>query len=249
MSGESMDTDLDTDADIDTDLDTDAELAEAEVPNWQKRSVDRSLRSARARAQKRSDRFVAAALELIEESEDHDFTLQDVLDRTTMSVRTFYNFFDGKDSLLLAVYETILEKTAVPILRERTDGVTDPVQRVKAFFETMAEIYSTPDRLTRALSLFHLRLAQSRPQDLIHALEPLHKFIVELLEGVAAAGQLRDDVEISALAAMLQELMLADAHSSVLAGTRMRAPGDLWAFCSAAILRPGKATEHRGAAD
>jgi hypothetical protein len=127
--------------------------------------------------------------------------------------------------------------------------VTDPVQRVKAFFETMAEIYSTPDRLVRALSLFHLRLAQSRPQDLIHALEPLHKFIVELLEGVAAAGQLRDDVEISALAAMLQELMLADAHSSVLAGTRMRAPGDLWAFCSAAILRPGKATERRGAAN
>jgi AcrR family transcriptional regulator len=247
MSGESTDTDADMDLDLDTDTDT--ELAEAEVPNWQKRSVDRSLRSARARAQKRSDRFVAAALELIEESEDHDFTLQDVLDRTTMSVRTFYNFFDGKDSLLLAVYETILEKTAVPILRERTDQVADPVQRVKAFFETMTEIYSTPDRLTRALSLFHLRLAQSRPLDLIHALEPLHKFIVELLEGVAAAGQLRDDVEISALAAMLQELMQADAHSSVLAGTRTRAPGDLWAFCSAAILRPGAATERRGAAD
>jgi len=243
MSGETADMDTDTDADAD------AELAGKKVPNWQKRSVDRSLRSARARAQQRSDRFVAAALELIEESEEHDFTLQDVLDRTTMSVRTFYNFFDGKDSLLLAVYETIMEKTAVPILRERCDRVADPVQRVGALFEAMAESYTTPARLTRALSLLHLRLAQSRPQDLIHALEPLHEFIVELLEGVAAVGRLRDDVGISALAAMLQELMLADAHSSVLAGTRTRAPGDLWAFCSAAILRPGAATERRGAAD
>jgi AcrR family transcriptional regulator len=233
MSGETADMDMDTD--------TDTELAEEKVPNWQKRSVERSLRSARARAQKRSDRFVEAALELIEESEDHDFTLQDVLDRTTMSVRTFYNFFDGKDSLLLAVYETILEKTAVPILRERCDRVADPVQRVKAFFEAMGEIYATPAHLTRALSLFHLRLVQSRPQDLTNALEPLHKFIVELLEGVAAAGQLRDDVEISALAAMLQELLLADAHSSAIVGVRARTQDDLWAFCSAAILRPGEA--------
>jgi len=230
-----------TEADVDTDIATDAEPDEGEVPHWQKLSVERSLRSARARAQKRSDRFVAAALELIEESEDHDFTLQDVLDRTTMSVRTFYNFFDGKDSLLLAVYETILEKTAVPMLRERCDRVTDPVQRVKALFEAMAEISGTPAHLARSLSLFHLRLAQSRPQDLIHTLEPLRKFIIELLEGVAAAGQLREDIEVAALAAMLQELLLADAHSAVLAGTRTRTLDDLWGFCSAAILRPGDA--------
>jgi len=246
MSDETAD--LDTDIDIDTDTDTDEELPEGKVPNWQKRSVERSLRSARARAQKRSDRFVEAALELIEESEDHDFTLHDVLDRTAMSVRTFYNFFDGKDSLLLAVYETILEKTAVPILRERCDQVADPVQRVKAFLEVMAEIYSTPAHLTRALSLFHLRLVQSRPQDLTNALEPLHRFIVELLAGVAAVGRLRDDVEISALAAMLQELLLADAHSSAIVGVRTRTQDDLWAFCSAAILRPGQAPQNRSAA-
>ena len=243
MSDETADMDADVD-----DMDMDEELADVKVPNWQKRSVERSLRSARARAQKRSDRFVEAALELIEESEDHDFTLHDVLDRTAMSVRTFYNFFDGKDSLLLAVYETILEKTAVPLLRERCDRVADPVQRVRAFLEAMAEIYSTPAHLTRALSLFHLRLVQSRPQDLTHALEPLHGFIVELLEGVAAAGQLRDDVEISALAAMLQELLLADAHSAAIAGVRTRTKDDLWAFCSGAILRPGLAPERRSAA-
>jgi AcrR family transcriptional regulator len=243
MNGETADVD------INVDTDTDEEPAKENVPNWQKRSVERSLRSARARAQKRSDRFVEAALELIEESEEHDFTLQDVLDRTTMSVRTFYNFFDGKDSLLLAVYETILEKTAVPILRERCNLVADPVQRVRALFEAMAEISGTPAHLSRTLSLFHLRLAQSRPQDLIHALEPLQKFIVELLESVAAAGQLRDDVEISALAAMLQELLLADAHSAAIVGVRTRTQDDLWAFCSAAILRPGEAPERRTAAD
>jgi AcrR family transcriptional regulator len=224
-------------------LTMDDDVALDEEPHWQKRSVERSLRSARARAQKRSDRFVAAALELIGESEDNDFTLQDVLDRTTMSVRTFYNFFDGKDSLLLAVYETILDKTAVPMLRERCADVADPVQRVKALLDAMAEISGTPAPLARALSMFHLRLAQNRPQDLIHALEPLQEFIVELLTGVDEAGRLRDDVELSVLAAMLQELLLADAHSAVLAGVRRRSVDDLWAFCSAAVLRRDEPAE------
>jgi AcrR family transcriptional regulator len=215
----------------------DIELDE-KLPSWQKRSVEKSLRNARVRAQERSDRFVTAALELLEESDDNDFTLQDVLDRTTMSVRTFYNFFDSKDGLLLAVYETILKKTAVPMLRARCEKVTDPVERVKAFFDAMEHIASTPDPLARTLSLFHFRLAQSHPQDLIHALEPLHDFVVDLLSEVAAVGRLRDDVELPALAAMMQELLLADAHSTALAGVRHKSVDDLWAFCSAAILRP-----------
>src|SRR3984893_7918758 len=86
--------------------------AEVHVPSWQRDSVDRSLRNARARAQARSDRFVSAAIELLGERDESDFTIQDVVDRSNMSQRTFYTFFDGKDSLLLAVYETILRTTA-----------------------------------------------------------------------------------------------------------------------------------------
>jgi AcrR family transcriptional regulator len=209
-----------------------------DVPNWQKRSVDWSLRTARARAQQRSDRLVAAALELIGQSPDNDFTIQDVLDRCTMSVRTFYNFFDGKDSLLLAVYETVLSETAVPLLRERCARQPDPVLRLRLVFDAVAEVTDTPRSLTRALSLFHLRLAQNRPADLNHALNPLRNFLVELLSGIAAAGRLRADLDPSTLAVMTQELLITDAHTTVLAGQRRTSVDDLWAFCSAAILAP-----------
>jgi AcrR family transcriptional regulator len=219
-------------------LKSDSDLAPGEdVPTWQKRSVERSLQSARLRAQKRSDRFVAAALELIAERENGDFTIQDVVDRSTMSPRTFYAFFDGKDSLLLAVYETILSKTAVPMLRQQCEGQADPVLRVRALFDALFEITALGDPLSRALSVFHLRLVRTHPDDLAHALEPLHSFITELLTDVAAAGRLRDDLELSTLAAMLQEMLLAHAHSAVLAGGRQTSVDDLWAFCSAAILR------------
>jgi AcrR family transcriptional regulator len=208
------------------------------VPGWQQSSVDRSLRNARARAQKRSDRFVTAAIELLSEHDESDFTVQDVVDRATMSQRTFYTFFDGKDSLMLAVYETILRTTALPMLRERYEGIADPVLRLKALLQAISEITAMPPRLARGLSVLHLRLTESRPNDLTRALEPLHSLIVELLKGVADAGLLREDVPLATQAALLQELLLATSHSAVLSGGRSTTIDDLWAFCSAAILRP-----------
>jgi AcrR family transcriptional regulator len=214
--------------------------AEEYVPSWQKSSVDRSLRNARARAQKRSDRFVEAAVELLSERDESDFTVQDVVDRANMSQRTFYTFFDGKDSLMLAVYETILRTTALPLLRERCEGIADPVQRLRTLIEVLSEITAMPAPLTRGLSVLHLRLAETRPIDLAYALEPLHELIVELLTGVEKAGLLREDVGLATQAALLQELLVASVHSAVLAGGRQATSvDDMWAFCSAAILRRG----------
>ena len=79
----------------------------------------------------------------------------------------------------------------------------------------------------------------SNPNDLAFALEPLHALLVELLTGVADAGLLREDVGLATQAALLQELLLATSHSAVLAGGRQTRFDDMWAFCSAAILRPG----------
>jgi len=208
-----------------------------DVPGWQKRSVERSLRGARLRAQERSDRFVTAALELIVERDDSEFTIQDVVDRSGMSLRTFYTFFDGKDSLMLAIYETIMSKSAVPVLAERSGHGSDPVLRLKALIDAMSDITSEPVPLSRALSLFHLRLAESRPQDLAHALKPFARLVTDLLAGVAEAGLLRDDLDLRVVSALLQDLLLATSHNAVLAGNREVSAADMWAFCSAAILR------------
>src|SRR6202030_2272363 len=215
----------------------DQQPTEEPVPSWQRDSVDRSLRNARARAQERSDRFVSAAIELLGERDESDFTIQDVVDKSNMSQRTFYTFFDGKDSLLLAVYETILRTTAMPMMRERCEGIADPVLRLRTLMEALSEKTAMPARLSRGLSVLHLRLAESRPNDLAYALEPLHALLVELLTGVADAGLLREDVPLATQAALLQELLLATLHSAVLSGGQSTSADHMWAFCSAAILR------------
>src|ERR1700749_452495 len=125
--------------------------AEQYVPSWKRDSVDRPLRNAIERARKRSDRFVEAAVELLSERDEGDFSIQDVVDRSSQSQRTFYTFFDSKDSLMLAVYETILRKTAMPMLQARCDGIDDPGLRLRALLAGLSEITEMPARLGRGV--------------------------------------------------------------------------------------------------
>ena len=61
---------------------------------WQERAIDRRLGEARALAVARSTRFMATALELVQESGQANFTLQVLADRANLSLRTFYQHFE-----------------------------------------------------------------------------------------------------------------------------------------------------------
>ena len=74
-------------------------------PAWRQRAVSRSLSAARSRAEQRVQRFLDAAFELIDERGTTEFTIQEVVERAEQSVRGFYQCFDGKDELLLALCE------------------------------------------------------------------------------------------------------------------------------------------------
>src|SRR5262249_30034871 len=110
-------------------------LDDESIPAWKRQTVQRSLRSAHARAHARSDRFVAAATRLLQEKGSTDFTVQDVVDRSKMSIRTFYKYFASKEDLLVAVCETVVAREAVPRLRKQIGKFKDPERRFRAYVE------------------------------------------------------------------------------------------------------------------
>src|SRR5262245_741437 len=147
------------------------ELDDEAIPAWQRQSMDRSLRWARARAHARSDRFVAAATELLQEKGSTDFTVQDVIERSEMSIRTFYKYFASKEDLLVAVSESVVAGEAVPRLRERIEKHRDPLLRLKAFIYGLVELSAkTKGPVARMLTSYQHRLAESRPADLARAM-------------------------------------------------------------------------------
>ena len=79
-----------------------------------------------ARAEERVQRFLDAALELMMQNDTgKDFTVQDVVERSGQSLRSFYQYFAGKHELLLALFEESVRSTAEH-LQEVVDEVDDP---------------------------------------------------------------------------------------------------------------------------
>ena len=207
------------------------------MPEWKRLSIERSLHGARARAQERSDRFVAAALQLMEKHGSVDFTVQDVVDGSRMSIRTFYNFFASKDDLLVAVHETILANEVVPRLRVRCEAVSDPIHRVEAYIKGIYELTDDPGPVSKALTTFGNRLAESRPDALERAFKPQLDLIAELIRDAAATGRLRSSLSTDAAAHLLHYTVLAAVHARILgtAGKANVSADELWAFCSSGI--------------
>ena len=99
---------------------------------WRQRAVMRSLGAAHTRAEQQIDQFLDAAFALIDERGAADFTIREVSERCDESIRRFYQYFDGKDELLLALFEvSVLEQT--DDLRRTVDEESEPLARLRAF--------------------------------------------------------------------------------------------------------------------
>jgi AcrR family transcriptional regulator len=207
------------------------------LPSWKRQSVERSLKTVRARAQDRSDRFVKSGIELIKSTGDTGFTVQDVVDGSGMSIRTFYLFFASKDDLLLAIHETILSSEVEPRLRRRCDKEPDPVRKIKVFIEALFELSGNLEPATRALIVQQHRLAESRPDDLDIAVEPQVSLFVELLSNALAARRVREDLDIETTARLLHHMIISVVEARVLGSKRSAdvLPAQVWDLCSAAI--------------
>ena len=209
------------------------DLDDAAIPAWQRQSMQRSLRSAHARAHSRSDRFVAAATRLLQEKGSTDFTVQDVVDRSRMSIRTFYKYFASKEDLLVAVYETVIAREAVPRLRKRIEKLRDPMLRLRAYVEGLVELTAKTGPVGRMLINYQNRLAESRPADLATAMKPQFELLVELISDIARTRPLRRDLTVETAARLTHYTVLAAAHSRALGseGAPDIPARTIWQFC------------------
>jgi AcrR family transcriptional regulator len=213
----------------------DIDLAASEsIPEWKRLSVERSLQTARQRAQVRSDQFVAATMELMEERGTTDFTVQDVVDRSKMSIKTFYKFFASKDDLLVAVHETVLADEVTPRLRRRVDTEKDPVERIHAYIRGMYELTEHPGPVSRALTTYRNHLAEARPDDLTRAFQPQIDLVLELMVDAQESGRISAALSADRAAHLLHQTVLAAVHNRILESDSAASitQDELWTFCS-----------------
>src|SRR5436190_22263194 len=165
---------------------------------WRELAVARSLDPARVRAEKRVQRFLDAALDLMQTAPNKEFTVQEVVERSGQSLRSFYQYFAGKYELLLALFEESVRATAEH-LREDLAEEKDPFDRLHRF---AVEYYrmcrpAPKGKASRkgpnpaGMAEFAQQLLTEHPKEASRAFVPLVTLFEELLDDAARAGLIR----------------------------------------------------------
>lgn len=202
----------------------------------------RSLDSARNRAETRVQRFLDAALELMNGNETgKEFTVQEVVERSGQSLRSFYQYFGGKHELLLALFEESVRSTA-EALHKKIAHEDDPLERLHRF---VVEYYRMcrPARSGKAAKLpttqvmvdFAQQLLTAHPAEAAQAYAPLVALFGEVLDEAGSAGAIRSGLRHGPIAGIVLEAIMFNAFSSTIGGTPVvSAKGDpaeeLWDF-------------------
>jgi AcrR family transcriptional regulator len=199
--------------------------------SWRELAVARSLDSARSRAETRVQRFLDAALELMNSDSGKEFTVQEVVERSGQSLRSFYQYFAGKYELQLALFEESIRSTAEH-LRERVEAVDDPLERVHRFaLEYYALCRPAPKgkqakrSISPALVDFAQQLLTAHPKEASHAFVPLVELLEELLVAAERAGRIRSGLHHRHVAGIVLQAIGFNAFAATISGAAIR-PGD-----------------------
>lgn len=211
------------------------EIGADEEPAWKQRAVERSIKTAKLRAAQRVQRFLDAAQAIIAEKGSTDFTVQEVVDRSRQSLRSFYMQFDGKHELLLALFEDALSRAAEDI-RAAAQTKTDPLDKLNVAVRMLFEI-SRPDPSNQRplFTDFAPGLLVSHPAEVKVAHLPLLVLLEELLTAAAEAGELRPGVKPRRTAAMTMQTVMFIAHSGTAPDDPSAHPitaDEVWEFCA-----------------
>ena len=214
-----------------------ATTAEA-TSSWRELAVARSLDSARMRAETRVQRFLDAAVELMNASPGKEFTVQEVVERSGQSLRSFYQYFAGKHELLLALFEESVRSTSEH-LRECVAEEDDPMDRLHRF---VVEYYRLCRPTARARSVkkypiigmadFAQQLLTEYPKEASIAFVPLVSLFEELLEDATMAGLVRADLHRGRATGVILQAVMFNVFATTISGSSGRAGDsaseDLW---------------------
>jgi AcrR family transcriptional regulator len=215
-----------------------ADPLEPDSLSWREQAVARSLDSARLRAETRVQRFLDAAIELFNSGSGRDFTVQEVVDRSGQSLRSFYQYFGGKHELLLALFEESVRSTT-EYLNERISSEDDALERLHCFVVEYYRVCRPSEAGTamngRApfMAEFAQQLLTEYPKEAARVFYPLVTLFEEVLDGAAAIGAVRAGPRHGAIVGVVLEAIMFNSFSSTIGGLSVRPRGegsaeDLW---------------------
>jgi TetR/AcrR family transcriptional regulator len=205
-----------------------------------------SLQRSRDRSLAQAGQLVSAARRLAQEKGDQ-FTTADLVKEAGVALKTFYRYFESKDMLLLAVFESIVLEGAARYAEEARP-LPDALSRLRLYVESaLRHLDGTQADDVAVGGVFvnsqRWRLQRLFPAEIRQAAQAYHDLLVEALtEGMAEGTVAVDDVPETA--AMIERLVRVTFHDVSFAKsvTEVDVPAvieQVWQFCYRSIRAPG----------
>jgi AcrR family transcriptional regulator len=197
---------------------------DTEPARWRSLAVSRSVDPAREAAEERVQRFLDAAVDLLNSPRGTDFTVQNVVDGSGLSIRSFYHHFAGKHELLLALFEESVRTTADYLQREM-EAFDEPLDRLKCFTTEYYRLCRTgqpsdTNRLpSRAMGKFAHQLLFDHPQEAAHAFTPLVSMLRKVLDDAAASGAIAPQADNQEVAGIIVQAVMFNSFATTVVGS------------------------------
>jgi AcrR family transcriptional regulator len=194
----------------------------ATPPTRRELAVAQALDQARLRAEHRVRLFLDAALELMYLNSG-EFTVQEVVERSGQSLRTFYNYFAGKHELLLALFEESIRSAATHLQAVIVES-HEPLERLHRFvvdYYGMCRLDSKRRQAkgpAPAMVEFAQQLLTSHPQEASSAFGPLVSLLEELLADAESAGKIRRGLDRRRIAGVILQATMFNAFATTISG-------------------------------
>jgi AcrR family transcriptional regulator len=188
------------------------------------------MRAARLRAEQRVQGFLEAAIGLMVERGTTEITVQEVVDRSGHSLRSFYQHFDGKNELLLALFEEGLIGVADDV-REAVAGESEPMDRLRRAVEVLFAAAHPAQPVSRSLAAdIAVQVRARHPQEVAAAHTPLVDLVADLITAAADNGDLPPGGDRARAGLVLQAAMFA-SHADARTDGHPLTVDEVWRFC------------------
>jgi AcrR family transcriptional regulator len=231
-----------------------------DAPGWRDRVVDRSIARSteylKARGLGPATRILEAAIALSTESSGASFSIQQVVEKADVALKTFYRHFGSKDALLLAMLEESIADS-VGVIGESALQHADPVEQLRVIIVEpvmRAEVGKAGYELSVARE--HFRLLELFPDEIERAVAPYVDLVESAIIRCVDAGRLRS-VDPHQDADLINNLVLSTFHRLCLRALKEPpevAAAQCWDFCfralrPSAVAVPSPAPTRRGTAN
>jgi AcrR family transcriptional regulator len=192
-------------------------------------------------------KLIAAGQRLLLEKGDSEYTIEELVRRAGVAIKTFYRCFPNKEEFLRTVFTTSVTG-ALPRIREYILAASgDPLERLRMAVTWPLVWHRENESLSRVIAHEHVRIARTSPETIAATGRPYEAFVRELIADAAGAGLVRPanldwDVHI------ITSIVTTSFHTLVLGmgempeADRGALAENVWRFCLTALRGCGPAS-------